>query len=338
MVIRSKAPLRISFAGGGTDIRPYMDEYGGCVLSATIDKCAYGSLRVRDDQAIRVESLDYDIVAKYNLDFNLQYDGELDLVKAVVNNLNGYSKQGLDFFIHSDAPPGSGLGSSSTMVVALIGLLKHYHRLPLTDYEMAQIAFQIERCDLKIAGGMQDQYAAVFGGFNFIEFHDNAVIVNPLRVNQATVNELEYRLLLVYTGRTRLSSNIIKSQVESYEKKEETVLEAMAEIKALATEMKNALLQARLLEFGYLLHEAWLNKKKMAQNISNSEIDTLYEAARKKGAMGGKILGAGGGGYLLLFCEFGKKHLVAEEMEKLGAQAVDFHFVDHGLQTWEVAA
>ncbi len=338
MVIRSKAPLRISFAGGGTDIKPYMDEYGGCVLSATIDKCAYGSLRVRDDQAIRVESLDYDIVAKYNLDFNLAYDGELDLVKAVVNNLNGYSKQGLDFFIHSDAPPGSGLGSSSTMVVALIGLLKHYHRLPLTDYEMAQIAYQIERGDLKIAGGMQDQYAAVFGGFNFIEFTRNAVIVNPLRIQQATVNELEYRLLLVYTGRTRLSSNIIKSQVDSYEKKEETVIDAMAEIKSLAIEMKNALLQARLAEFGHLLHEAWLHKQKMAQNITNSEIDTLYAKAREKGAMGGKILGAGGGGYLLLFCEFGKKHIVAEEMERLGAQAVDFHFVDHGLQTWEVAA
>jgi len=338
MVIRSKAPLRISFAGGGTDIKPYMDEYGGCVLSATIDKCAYGSLRVRDDQAIRVQSLDYDIVAKYDLDFNLPYDGELDLVKAVINNLNGFSKQGLDFFIHSDAPPGSGLGSSSTMVVALIGLLKHYHHLPLTDYEMAQIAFKIERGDLQIAGGMQDQYAAVFGGFNFIEFTKNAVIVNPLRINQATVNELEYSLLLVYTGRTRLSSNIIQSQVESYEKKEETVLDAMTEIKALATEMKNALLQARLFDFGKLLHESWLHKKQMAQQISNPSIDALYAAARDKGALGGKILGAGGGGYLLLFCEFGTKHLVAEEMEKMGAQAVDFHFVDHGLETWEVAA
>ncbi len=144
--------------------------------------------------------------------------------------------------------------------------------------------------------------------------------------------------MLVYTGRTRLSSNIIKSQVDSYEKKEESVIDAMAEIKALATEMKNALLRARLCEFGALLHEAWLHKKMMAQKITNPSIDALYEAAREKGALGGKILGAGGGGYLLLFCEFGKKHIVAEHMESMGAQAVDFHFVDHGLETWEVAA
>jgi D-glycero-alpha-D-manno-heptose-7-phosphate kinase len=338
MVIRSKAPLRISFAGGGTDISPYMDEYGGVVLSATIDKCAYGSLRTREDSKIHVQSLDYDIVAKYNLESALEYDGELDLVKAVVNTLNGTSKTGLDFFIHSDAPPGSGLGSSSTMVVALIGLLRHWHRLPLTNYEMAQLAYQIEREELAIAGGMQDQYAAVFGGFNFIEFKPSAVIVNPLRIDENTVNELEYSLLLCYTGRTRLSSNIIKSQVSSYESKDHIVLDAMDEIKAITLEMKAALLQSRLHDFGKLMHEAWMNKKKMAKRITNPAIDTLYDAARENGALGGKILGAGGGGYLLLMCEFGRKHVIAEQLERLGAEAVDFHFVQHGLQTWEVNA
>jgi len=336
MILRSKAPLRISFSGGGTDISPYMEEYGGCVLSATIDKCAYGSLRVRDDALIQVQSLDYDIVANYNLEGKLEYDGELDLVKAVVNELNGTSKTGLDFFLHSDAPPGSGLGSSSTMVVTLIGLLKHWHHLPLTNYEIARIAYRIERQELGIAGGMQDQYAAVFGGFNFMEFGANAVIVNPLRIDTDIENELEYSLLLCYTGRTRLSSNIIRAQVSAYENKEADVLEAMSTIKAITVEMKNALLTARLGDFGRLLHEAWLHKKRMARQISNPDIDALYASARAHGALGGKILGAGGGGYLLLQCEFGRKHHVAAALERLGAQAVDFHFVHHGLQTWEV--
>jgi D-glycero-alpha-D-manno-heptose-7-phosphate kinase len=312
MIIRSKAPLRISFCGGGTDISPYVEERGGVVLSVTIDKYAYGSLRLRDDKNITVESLDYDIVAKYHLEDDLEYDGELDLVKAVLKNMCNGNKQGLDFFIHSDAPPGSGLGSSSTVVVALIGLLKHWQRLPLTNYEMAELAYHIERIDLAIDGGMQDQYAAVFGGFNFIEFGPAAVIVNPLRIDIETINELQYNLLLCYTGRTRF------------------------EMKKITVEMKNALLQGHLNDFGCLLHEAWNNKKKMAKQITTSNIDVLYEAARANGALGGKILGAGGGGYLMLYCQFDKKHLIAEALEKLGGQVVEFTFDYHGLQTWEV--
>jgi D-glycero-alpha-D-manno-heptose-7-phosphate kinase len=344
MIIRSKAPLRISFSGGGSEVSPYKDEYGGVVLSATIEKYAYGSLRLREDRQITVASLDYDIVAKYNLDDEMNYDGELDLVKAVIKNksLNKGFEKGFDFFIHSDAPPGSGLGSSSTMVVALIGLLKHLQRLPLTNYEMANLAYHIEREDLGIKGGMQDQYAAVFGGFNFIEFGRGPglsnVVVNPLRIDTDVINELEYRLLLCYTGRTRLSANIISTQVEAYTKKEGDVLKAMDELKTITTEMKNALLQKRLDDFGRLLHEAWDNKKKMAKQITNTTIDTLYETARQHGALGGKILGAGGGGYLLLYCEFDKKHVIAEELEKLGGQVVEFTFDRHGLQTWEVRA
>ena len=336
MIIRSKAPLRISFCGGGTDVSPYLEERGGIVLSATIDKYAYGTLRLRGDQSISVQSLDYDIVAKYNVDDELVYDGELDLVKAVLKNLWHSNGQGIDFFIHSDAPPGSGLGSSSTVVVALIGLLKHWQRLPLTNYEIAELAYRIERLDLKIQGGMQDQYAAVFGGFNFIEFSSSAVIVNPLRIDDEIINELQYSLLLCYTGRTRLSANIITTQVDNYRRRDEDVLAAMDELKCITTELKNALLQGRLTDFGALLHDAWLNKKKMAKQITNPNIDAMYEAARKNGALGGKILGAGGGGYLLLFCPFDRKHIIAEEMEKLGGQVVEFTFDYHGLQTWEV--
>jgi D-glycero-alpha-D-manno-heptose-7-phosphate kinase len=338
VIIRSKAPLRISFSGGGTDISPYKDEYGGVVLSATIDKYAYGSLRLKDERTVTVKSLDYDIVAKYNLDDDMAYNGELDLVKAVIKNMNNGFKQGMEFFIHSDAPPGSGLGSSSTMVVALIGLIKHLQRLPMTNYELAELAYKIERLDLGIQGGMQDQYAAVFGGFNFMEFGASRVVVNPLRIPKEVINELEYNLLLCYTGRTRLSANIITSQIESYKSKERTVLEAMEELKKITVEMKNALLQGRLSDFGRLLHEAWINKKQMAKQITTSNIDALYETARAHGAIGGKILGAGGGGYLLLFCEFDKKHVVAEELEKIGGQIVEFTFETNGLQTWEVAS
>ncbi len=335
MIIRSKAPLRISFSGGGTDVSPYMEERGGVVLSATIDKYAYASLRLRDDEDITVQSLDYDIVAKYHAGGEMAYDGKLDLVKAVLRSLNSGNRHGLDFLIHSDAPPGSGLGSSSTMVVALIGALKHLHYLPLTHYEIAELAYRIERKELGIQGGMQDQYAAVFGGFNFIEFGRSGVIVNPLRIDSDIINELEYNLLLCYTGKRRLSAQIIQSQVDSYVRRDEEVLAAMDELKTLTVAMKNALLQGRLDDFGRLLHDAWLNKKKMATQISNPDIDTLYEAARKHGALGGKITGAGGGGYLFLYCDFGKKHIVAEELEKLGAKVVDFSFEARGLQSWE---
>lgn len=337
MIIRSKAPLRISFAGGGTDVEPYLSEKGGAVLSTTIDKYAYGSLRFRDDRQITVTSLDYDVVAKYKLDEPLTYDGNLDLVKAVIDRLNrDNNEQGLDFFLHSDAPPGSGLGSSSTVVVTLIGLFKHWLHLPLTNYEIADLAYQIERLDLGIKGGKQDQYAATFGGFNFIEFHRDTTVVTPLRVPPDILNELHYNLLLCYTGKTRLSARIIDTQVRGYVQRKEDVVHAMDELKEIAIGLKNALLQGRLSDFGALLNEAWMHKQKMAAQISDPHINELYETARKHGALGGKISGAGGGGYMFFYCQFDKKHVVAEHLENLGAQVVDFNFDLHGVQSWEV--
>lgn len=334
MIIRSKAPLRISFAGGGTDVPPYPEERGGAVLSTTINKYAYATLIPREDDTINVKSLDYDIVAKYRTDEKLFYDGELDLIKAVINNME--AKQGLDLFMHSDAPPGSGLGSSSTVVVTLVGLFQKWLNTPLTDYDIAELAYKIERKDLGVQGGKQDQYAATFGGFNYIEFHTRSTIVNPLRIKREILNELEYRLLLCYTGKTRLSANILKEQVDKYVKKEKKSVEALDELKAICIDMKNALLRGHLNEFGELLHQGWMNKKKLASQITNPEIDKLYETARENGAIGGKILGAGGGGYLLLFCEFDKKHILAEKLEDLGGQIVDFGFDFKGLQTWSV--
>jgi len=333
-LIRSKAPLRISFAGGGTDVPPYPQERGGAVLSVTINKYAYVSLLPADDDAITVHSLDYDIVAKYHGETDLAYNGELDLVKAAIRRL-AVQKTGLHLFLHSDAPPGSGLGSSSTLVVALVGLFRHWLRQPLTDYQIAELAYQIERVDLGIKGGMQDQYAAAFGGVNFIEFTDQAVIVNPLRVSPDRLNELEYNLLLCYTGRTRVSANIVARQTESFIARKSKVVRALDAQKEMAIQMKNALLKGQLDDFGRLLHEAWQTKKHLDPAITTPQIDAMYEAGRKGGALGGKILGAGGGGYLLLYCPFDRKHVVAAALEQLGGQVVDFGFELRGLQTWE---
>jgi D-glycero-alpha-D-manno-heptose-7-phosphate kinase len=221
-------------------------------------------------------------------------------------------------------------------VVALIGLFRRWLHLPLTEYEIADLAYQIERVDLGFKGGKQDQYAATFGGFNFIEFSRDATIVNPLRVSDDVLNELHYNLLLCYTGKTRLSDRIIDTQVKGYVERSEDVLRAMNELKQIAIDLKNALLRGRLDDLGALLHEAWINKKRMASPISNPHIDELYETARAHGALGGKISGAGGGGYMFFYCPFDRKHIIAEQLESLGAQAVDFDFDLHGLQTWEV--
>jgi len=334
-IFRAKAPLRISFGGGGTDVSPYPEERGGAVLSVTIDKYAYCSLAARDDELVNVTSLDYDLVARYPLNEKLQYDGKLDLVKAATKVMA--IKSGVDLFLHSDMPPGSGLGTSSTTTMALVGAIKHWLRLALSDYDIAELAYRIERQEAGIKGGKQDQYAASFGGFNFIEFLGQKTIVNPLRIKRGIINELEYRLMLCYTGKTRLSAGIIDDQVRGYTEKREDVVRALDETKALAIAMKNALLLGQIDEFGSLLHQSWQSKKKFSTKITDPYIDELYEIARRSGAIGGKLLGAGGGGYLLLLCEFDKRHILAQKLEEHGGKVVNFAFEFNGLQTWEVS-
>ncbi|MGB3479103.1 MAG: GHMP kinase [bacterium] len=336
MLIRAKAPLRISFAGGGTDVPPFSENEGGLVINATINKYAYGTLQPMKNRRIKIESVDFGVSMDYDIDQRLIYDGKLDLVKAAIHKMKGFKSKGFSLFLHSDVPPGSGLGSSSAMMVALVGLLKEFRGMPLTDYEIANIAYEIERKELAIKGGLQDQYAATFGGFNFIEFYKDRVIVNPLRVSKDTINELEHNLLLCYTGKTRFSDNIIIDQIRRYKSKDQDALLGLQKQKEFAVEMKNALLQRNLNDFGALLHQAWKFKKKMSNKISNPFIDEIYNMARDYGALGGKITGAGGGGYLLFYCRPQLKHKVAQALSKRGILITDFTFESDGLQTWRI--
>lgn len=331
-VVRARAPLRLSFCGGGTDVSPYPEEHGGMVLSATINQYAYASLRPRRDTRLTLSSLDYDVVARYDHPRRMRLDGNLDLIKAVVRHFK--PRRGVDLWVHSDAPPGSGLGSSSTLVVALIGALAAWLGRALSGYEIAELAYQIERVDMGLSGGRQDQYAAAFGGFNFIEFHADATVVNPLRIRPDVLHELEYRMLLCYMGQTRQSAKIIDRQTASYREGRRTVVTALDRLKQETLEMKKALLLGRVDGFGELLHQAWENKKKLDTGISNAHVDRLYQLARREGAIGGKMPGAGGGGYFLLLTRFDRKHRVAAVLEKHGGQVVPFQFERQGLRTW----
>jgi D-glycero-alpha-D-manno-heptose-7-phosphate kinase len=332
-VIRAKAPLRVSFAGGGTDVPPFPQQEGGLVLSATINRYAYGALAPRADSQIRLESVDFAMSLNYGLDEELIFDGRLDLAKAAIRKLG---RGGYDLFLHSNAPPGSGLGSSSAVMVTLIGLLKEFHKKPLTDYDIAELAFDVERKDLGIQGGLQDQYAATFGGFNFIEFEADRVIVNPLRIPADVIHELEHNMLLCYTGKTRASDRIIEDQTTRWKGGDEAALAGLRAGKELAVAMKNALLQRRLNDFGDLLGAAWEQKKKMSPRISTAFIDTAYEEARRQGALGGKVTGAGGGGYMLFYCPFQRKHRVADALVAMGGEVAEFEFTSNGLTTWSV--
>jgi D-glycero-alpha-D-manno-heptose-7-phosphate kinase len=331
-LVRSRAPLRLSFCGGGTDVSPYPEERGGVVLSTTIDKYAYASLEPRRDARFAIHSLDFDMVAKYPHARKIALDGNLDLIKGVVRAF--HPKKGADLYVHSDAPPGSGLGSSSTMAVAVVAALKAWLGRKLSSYDMAELAYRIERVDLGIAGGRQDQYAATFGGFNFIEFHKDSTVVNPLRIAPDTLHELEYRMVLAYLRQTRASANIIERQRRSYEAGKKEVVRALDELKALTHEMKRLLLLGKIDAFGEALHEAWLSKKHLDAAITTDPVDALYERARKAGAIGGKMPGAGGGGYFVFLCRAHARAKVAQALEGAGAQVVPFAFTPDGVTTW----
>ncbi|MGA8722716.1 MAG: hypothetical protein WB557_32245 [Solirubrobacteraceae bacterium] len=332
---RAKAPLRVSFAGGGTDVTPFPEREGGLVLSATINRYAHGILRPRTDGRVSLESLDLGTALEYGAHDPIHYDGQLDLVKAAIQRVAALDEaRGMDLFLHTAAPPGSGLGASSALMVSLIGLLRDFHRLALTEYEIADLAWEVERLDLGLKGGLQDQYAAAFGGFNFIEFHSDGVIVNPLRIPRTTIDELEANLLLCFTGTTRAGDRIIDDQTSRYESNHRDTLEGLRVQKELASAMKDALLRGKLTDFGELLGTAWSYKKRMSPRISTPLVDEAYQAALDHGALGGKITGAGGGGFMLFYCRPGYRHRVAARMREIGLPETEFAFEPEGLRSW----
>ena len=340
MIYRSRAPLRIGLAGGGTDVSPYSDLYGGAILNSTISLYANASIEPIEENAIIVQALDRREEQRFEWNNQLPINGKLDLLKGVYNRIQhdfGVPLTGFRLSTHVDAPAGSGLGTSSTLVVAIIGAFYEMLRLPLGEYDIAHYAYDIERNDLKLAGGKQDQYAATFGGVNFMEFYEgDKVIVNPLRIKQQYLNELENNLVLYFTSTSRESADIIKEQVKNVNQKNEKSIEAMHQLKEQARMMKEALLKGRLHEFGEILDFGFEQKRQMAANISNSNIDEIYFAAKKSGATGGKISGAGGGGFMIFYCPGNCRYNVIETLEKFGGQTKPYLFTKNGLNTWTV--
>jgi D-glycero-alpha-D-manno-heptose-7-phosphate kinase len=343
MIIRSKAPLRLGLAGGGSDVSPYSDTYGGFVLNASINLYAYCTIRERNDGRIIINAPDMGRSIELPSTLELPINGELDLHKGVYNRIVKDYKvlKPLSFEIttFSDAPAGSGLGSSSTMVVAILKAFSEWLNLPLGDYEMAKLSYEIERKDIGLSGGKQDQYAATFGGFNFMEFfRDERVIVNPLRVKRWIIDELEASMLLYYTGASRASAQIIDEQKRNTREGNKDAIEAMHEIKQSAVDMKEAVLKGDIRSYARILGRAWENKKKMAGAISNKHIEDIFEVALRNGALTGKVSGAGGGGFIMFVVEPEKKIEVVTALNAIGnsGKIVPFQFSEGGCHGWKI--
>jgi D-glycero-alpha-D-manno-heptose-7-phosphate kinase len=340
MIYRSKAPLRIGLAGGGTDVSPYSDLYGGAILNATVSLYAHASIEPVNNNQIILTAVDRQEEQTFAITDELPVNGKLDLIKGVYNRIqkdHGMPKTGFRLSTFVDAPAGSGLGTSSTLVVSVIGAFAEMLKLPMGEYDMAHYAYEIERRDLHLAGGKQDQYAATFGGVNFMEFYSNdKVVVNPLRIKQQNLFELENNLLLYYTATSRNSGKIIEQQAKNVVNNKESSIEAMHYLKQQAQMMKEALLKGRLDEMGEILDFGFQQKRKMAEGISNLLMEEIYESAKAAGATGGKISGAGGGGFMIFYCPGTTKYKVIKTLEKFGGHHRNYQFVEHGLTTWAI--
>ena len=339
--VRSRAPLRLGLAGGGTDVSPYSELYGGNVLNAAIDMYAYCTISTNNDGVVAFHAADLGKSWTSAAENEVVLEEPLMLHKAIYNRIVRDFNDGKPLCVKvttdADAPPGSGLGTSSTMVVAILRAYQELLKLPLGEYDLAQLAYDVERKDCQLAGGKQDQYAATFGGFNFMEFFaDERVIVNPLRIRVEIINEIECGMLLYFTGRSRESANIIKDQMHSTESGDDKSLQAMHRVKQSAVEMKEALLKAEIRAMATILGQAWRAKRDMAQSISNPLIDKIYARALGAGALSAKISGAGGGGFMMLFVDPTSKLDVIAALSDLEGSFYRFHFTKEGAQGWSV--
>ena len=339
MMIRSKAPLRLGLAGGGTDVSPYSDLYGGAILNATISLYAYTTIEPLDNGKIIFSSPDAGLEEIYDATKVLNTDGYFVLAKGVYNRVvKDFAHQPLSFKIicHVDSPAGSGLGTSSTLVVSILGAFSEWLKLPLGEYDLARLAYEIERIDLKMKGGKQDQYAATFGGFNYMQFlQDDKVIVNPLRIHQRYQDELAHNLLLYYTETSHVSAEIIQGQIDNVKAKNDKSIEAMHQLKEHAVMMKECLLKGNIDEVGHILNLGWEYKKQTASRITNPLLDDIYQSAMEAGAIGGKVSGAGGGGFMFFYCPATSRYLVEKELcRKFSGQVKRYEFTQEGLKTW----
>ncbi|MCG9128273.1 GHMP kinase [Candidatus Poribacteria bacterium] len=347
MLIRTRAPVRIDFAGGWTDVALFTEDSKGLVVNGAINRYAYATLAFEGetefpesielqrviDKSIRIYSADFDTFVEAEDVRQLEYDGNIDLVKAAVRQMS-IQFGGFDLITQSNAPPGSGLGTSAAMGVTLIGVLGALKDITYVPYQYAELASSIERHELGILGGKQDHYASAVGGISFMEFQDEEVKTSSLTLPPNIRYELEKNLVLCYTGQSRLSGNIHQNVTEAYKSKEPGVRKALNNLKEIAESTKNALMRGRLSDFGELLTENWQNQKKLHPSVTNDRIEKLFTIANENGAIGGKVCGAGGGGCLLFYCQPTREHNVRQKLEDAGTKIIDFNFDFDGLQIW----
>lgn len=330
---RSKSPVRISFGGGGSDLTHYFLEANGAVINATISLYSHATLILRDDQQIIIHSRDLDeILHAPNLQEALKHSGNFKLILSLIKII--HPEYGFELYLYSDFPMKSGLGGSAVVASSILGCYNQFRRDKWDQYEMAELAYQAERLYLDIAGGWQDQYATIFGGFNFMEFKSEQNIIQPLRIDSETLLELEECLVLCDTGTIHESGDVHNDQKNEMNKKE--IKDLVKENVELTYEMRNQLLRGRLLEFGQSLNKAWQLKRQFSSHISNTSLDHIYDTAIENGAIGGKLLGAGGGGFFLFFVPATRKHQLMNALEQMGKTLRVFRFEEKGLQAWTV--
>tara|TARA_B100000686_G_scaffold95368_1_gene101927 strand:+ start:1853 stop:2866 length:1014 start_codon:yes stop_codon:yes gene_type:complete len=331
-MIRCKAPLRISFAGGGTDVSPFVEEHGGTVLNAAINLYSYCTLKPVEEDEIRI--IDHDIGIEYvSKNGNpFKYDGVNDIAKAIINEL--LPLPGFELRLHTDARRGTGLGSSSTHAVTVLEAIYTWAGTELTSYDLAEKAYKIERIDLDQKGGRQDQYSAVFGGINFIEFEKSGTLVNPLNIKDEVLKELDYRMVFCSLNNTRSSPEIISDQVKRYVGRKSDTVDALFNTKQIAFDMKRALLTGDIDEMGVLINKSWQLKKDFSDHITNPTIDEVYDYALANGAIGGKVLGAGGGGHMIFIAESDSKWELESALYSRNIVSLPIQLGVEGVRVW----
>ncbi|MBI5797502.1 GHMP kinase [Candidatus Woesearchaeota archaeon] len=336
MRITGRAPIRIEFGGGGTDLPSFSDRYGGCVLNATINKYAYASLKPTHSSEVKLIQTETNESLLFKDAKDLTFNGDQDLIKAVIKRMK--INYGSEIAFRSEAPPDSGLGNGASASVVMAGLFNYLrYENKLNEYEIAETAYETMKYELDIQGGKQAFYSSVFGGFNFIEFLENGFTrVNKVKIKKQTIADLEKHLLLVYVGKKEKqesSQNIIKEQEIAYSRPES--ISTLEKLKELAQEMKERLEHNDLTAFAQKMNLAFETKKKLNPRITNQHIEDTSDLAKKNGAIAARIQGSGGGGHLLILCDWNKEHMVAKALMEKGINSIPFSFVDNGLEIWE---